>query len=60
MERKLGEVFEYKGHKLKVQEGEFCDECYFYEKCYDATDIAGDCNHQFRKDKTSVIFKEEK
>lgn len=33
MERKIGEVFYYKGTKLEVVKGVSCRNCYFSQKC---------------------------
>ena len=57
MERKIGETFEYKGHKLMVvkQSGYECEKCFFYNKpCSLMLDIIGLCCG--RTDKKCVIF----
>ena len=56
MERKVGEVFEYEGIKLKVEETEdySCRGCYFLDlgdKCYDQI-----CMRSERKDRKNVVF----
>ena len=64
MERKIGEVFECDGKKLRVIEDLFdsCDGCYFNGKvCQEATilKIIGNCGCIApRKDKINIIFKE--
>lgn len=66
MERKIGEVFEYDGKKLRVIEEPFdtCDGCYFNGKvCQEASilKIIGNCGCIIlRKDKINIIFKEVK
>ena len=60
-ERRIGEVFEYEGKKLKVVEGENeCDKCYFYNKiyCTRIDRIAGACLMSRRIDNKSVRFVE--
>lgn len=57
MERKIGETFEYKGHKLIVveQRGYECEKCFFYNKpCSLMLDIIGLCCG--RTDKKYVKF----
>lgn len=57
MERKIGETFEYKGHKLMVVEKSDyeCEKCFFYNKpCSLMLDIIGLCCG--RTDKKYVIF----
>lgn len=59
MERKIGEIFEYQGKKLKVIEGENkCDKCYFYKDnyCTRIDRIAGQCLTSKRTDNKSVNF----
>lgn len=66
MERKIGEVFEYDGKKLRVIEEPFdtCDGCYFNGKvCQEASilKIIGNCGCIIlRKDKINIVFKEVK
>ena len=60
-ERRIGEVFEYDGKKLKVVEGENeCDKCYFYNNiyCTRIDRIAGACLMSRRIDNKSVKFVE--
>lgn len=57
LERKIGETFEYQGHKLKVMESEDgCTGCYLKENlcCYNR--IIGQCTSYLRSDKKGVIF----
>ena len=62
MERKIGEVFELDGVKLRVEESEpWCGGCYLFDiECADLRNIRGDCNIEHRTDKTDVIFTEVK
>lgn len=58
-ERKVGEIFEYKGHKLKVMESEDgCTGCYFKESSCRNNRLIGECIYCRRNDKTGVIFVE--
>ena len=59
MERKIGETFEYEGHKLRVVEGSIdkCDECFFYNiDCISNKHVRGFCAGDSRTDKKNVIF----
>ena len=59
MERKIGETFEYEGHKLRVVEGgiDKCDECFFYNiDCISNKYVRGFCAGDARTDKKNVIF----
>lgn len=63
MERKIGEVFTYKGKTYQVTEGIRCDGCAFNRniKCSTSStirELLGSCDPIRRIDKTSVIFKE--
>ena len=61
MERKIGETFEYEGHKLRVVEGgiDKCDECFFYNiDCISKKYVRGFCSGDSRTDKKNVIFME--
>ena len=64
MERKIGEVFELDGVKLRVEKAEaLCIGCYLLGadiECTDLRSIRGDCNIEHRIDKTDVIFTEVK
>lgn len=67
VERKIGEVFELNGHKMKVvSQINDCSECDLYDKatygdsCCDFMDICsitGECMGFLRSDKTDVVFK---
>ena len=59
MERKIGETFEYKGKIFKVAEakGDICIGCFFNGRCF-ASDVAGECESEYRSDKKEVIFVE--
>ena len=58
MERKIGEIFTYKGKTYKVVKATYgCRGCAFYKQtCVGITKIEK-CFTIYRKDKTSVIFK---
>lgn len=59
MERKIGETFEFEGHKLKVVDKDSygCDGCFFYNKnCRYKKDVMGFCSKEFRTDVKSVMF----
>ena len=60
MERKIGEVFTYKGKTYQVVEVEIdeeCKECAFeFSSC--CMSFLGDCSPTYRTDGASVIFKE--
>ena len=61
MERKIGETFEYEGHKLRVVEGgiDKCDECFFYNiDCISKKYVRGFCAGYSRTDEKNVIFME--
>ena len=66
MERKIGEIFDYKGKALEVVkspediEDWYCTDCYFepFLTCSGVNAITGHCSSGLRKDKTNVIFKE--
>ena len=62
MERKIGEVFESNGVRLRVEkESSACKGCYFNgEDCQSdqILNITGNCGNDLRKDKMNVIFKE--
>lgn len=63
MERKVGEVFEYRGVKLHVREStSACTGCYFHYCmfCKKYSSIAGECVKNKRTDKTNIIFLEYK
>ena len=59
MEHKIGETFEYDGVRLKVEAGNVCFGCYFWDEhksCFDKEEIVGRCAYG-RTDGTGVIFK---
>ena len=60
MERKVGEVFQYKGKTYQVVEVEINEECkgcaFEFSSC--CTSLLGDCSPIHRTDGASVIFKE--
>lgn len=61
MERKIGEVFELEGRKLKVEKAErgSCTGCSLLNKnCFDKRKVSGECVDEFRDDETDVIFKD--
>lgn len=69
MERKLGEIFEYEGKRLKVEEVTVfngCINCYFEGECslagsfFEQESIVGSCFPDIREDGKNVIFKEVK
>ena len=58
MERKLGEVFTYKGKTYQVVKYTKCIDCAFGERiCSLLKSYIGHCTSNKRSDKTSVIFK---
>ena len=62
MERKIGEVFEYEGKKLKVVETaeNLCFDCYFFDgvSCQRTGREGGECSDSKRADYKPVIFVE--
>ena len=60
MERKLGEIFTYKGKTYQVVKGNTCKNCAFYSApCHSLrTLVTGSCTPGSRKDNLNVIFKE--
>lgn len=59
MERKVGEIFTYKGKTYQVVKDRMCEDCGFtYSVCESLQDILGNCCITTRTDSTSVIFKE--
>lgn len=57
-ERKIGEVFDYEGKKLKVEEFKSgCDGCFFDGQCRKCKkEITGSCGSSIREDGKNVIF----
>lgn len=61
MERKIGEVFEFEGKKLKVEKATlgYCDGCYLSDgNCIKYRNTTGECVNNYRSDETDVIFKD--
>lgn len=59
MERKVGEIFIYKGKTYQVVKSDICADCVFRERvCSLLKSHVGPCTSNIRSDKTSVIFKE--
>lgn len=61
MERKVGEVFDFKGKKLKVtkQIAYICDNCYLRGQCTrENRAITGYCENRDREDNMEVVFAE--
>ena len=59
MERKIGEIFEYKGKIYKVAEFDDCRNCAFrYINCSSLRSITGNCMDFLRNDGVNVKFKE--
>ena len=60
MERKIGEIFTYKGKTYQVVEAEIDEKCkgcaFEFSSC--CTSLLGDCSPTHRTDGASVIFKE--
>ena len=62
-ERKVGEVFEFEGKKLKVVKAEIrCGNCFFYKNngCTRINRTTGECKSSKRSDNESVAFVEVK
>ena len=58
MERKIGEIFQYKGKTYQVVKYTKCIDCAFGERiCSLLKSYIGHCTSNKRSDKTSVIFK---
>ena len=60
MERKIGEIFTYKGKTYQVVKGNTCEGCAFMKNghCFSISKLLGLCSYTNRTDKTGVIFKE--
>ena len=60
MERKIGEIFNFFGTKIKCVESKnrHCSDCWFLDSpyCYMYTSILGYCNKKDRSDKNNVHF----
>ena len=59
MERKIGEIFTYKGKTYQVVEGNTCEDCAFMKNghCFSISKLLGLCSYTNRTDNTSVSFK---
>ena len=59
MERKIGEIFEYKGEWYQCVKGACCNDCDLLENgsCINEYSFNSSCFSQHRKDETHVIFK---
>ena len=57
MERKIGEIFTYKGKTYKVVKTSACKDCAFKVRCEALESITGTCIPRERTDHTSVSFK---
>jgi hypothetical protein len=65
MERKLGEVFEFEGKKIKCVEDvdlQMCKICFIKDfelkSCYCISDVIGVCSPILREDSKNIVFKE--
>ena len=59
MERKIGDIFTYKGKTYKILKATYgCRGCAFYKQTCIGINKIEKCFTIYRKDKTSVIFKE--
>lgn len=60
MERKIGEIFTYRGKTYQVVEVETAEECKgcAFESSSCCISLLGDCSPKYRTDGTSVIYKE--
>ena len=59
IERKIGEVFEYQGKKIRVEESNGCDGCFFKGRCSSLRkEVIGHCEFDCRTDDKAVIFVE--
>lgn len=64
MERKIGEIFEFEGINVVVNESvrEFnkrCKDCYFnFSNCSMIEDFVGVCSSDIRKDGKNIVFAE--
>lgn len=58
MDKQIGEVLSFHGHKLMVVEQPLCHGCFFENDfCFHLNKVIGDCEHSQRIDKKDVIFK---
>ena len=61
IERKIGDIFDYKGKKLRVEKSDVCscDGCFFIGQCMSfCKEITGQCEAVDREDSNNVIFVE--
>ena len=59
MERKVGEIFTYRGKTYQVLISAKCTHCAFLScGCSNYREVRGVCTSEDRTDETSVIFKE--
>ena len=60
MERKVGEIFDFFGKKLKCVDSKnrHCSDCFLFDVSYCNTyiSIIGECNRRDRSDKNDVHF----
>lgn len=58
MERKVGEIFQYKGKIFKIIQNSSCTACAFANTdCTAHKSVIGNCTKSFRRDNSSVIFR---
>lgn len=59
MERKIGDIFTYNGKTYQVLKATYgCEGCYFFDQLRPCISRIKNCFASYRKDKTSIIFKE--
>lgn len=63
MERHIGEVFVYDGHRLITEESSSCDNCFFKNSkygfnCSERANEVGQCMSIDREDRKSVLYRE--
>ena len=61
IERKIGDIFDYEGKKLRVEKSDVCscDGCFFIGQCMSfCKEITGQCEAVDREDSNNVIFVE--
>lgn len=57
-QRPIGEVFYYRGVKLKVEIATaICEGCFFNSNILVCPENIGNCGHNTREDNTDIIFK---
>ena len=66
MEHKINEIITYnfEGETIQLEviptKDSSCQDCFFhlkYKSCYNIRNIVGECENEFRTDKTPVIFR---